>query len=229
MNKHRDIIYGERRKILDRADLKANILDMVHTEISAIVETYTSAPNSDDWDLEAIAMAMRAILPPSPCYAPPALQGLSREELLAVILDFADAAYEEKEEEITPDVMRQIERLLMLQVIDRLWVNHLTAVDDLRQGIGLRAYGQRDPLVEYRAEAYNMFQTLLAEIRHDVSHAIYHVTLQREPPRPPPQAMQTNREPVETAKEPVRAGTKIGRNDPCPCGSGKKYKKCHGR
>jgi preprotein translocase subunit SecA len=108
-------------------------------------------------------------------------------------------------------------------------VDHLTAIDDLRQGIGLRAYGQRDPLNEYKSEAYNMFQGLLAAIRHDVSHAIYHVTLQREPPRPPPKAMHTNREETDAGREPVKAGRRIGRNDPCPCGSGKKYKKCHGR
>ncbi|MHB8674842.1 MAG: SEC-C metal-binding domain-containing protein, partial [Candidatus Limnocylindrales bacterium] len=111
----------------------------------------------------------------------------------------------------------------------RLWVDHLTAIDDLREGIGLRAYGQRDPLVEYKSEAYNLFQGLLAAIRHDVVHAIYHVTLQREQPTPPPQNIQTNHQETEPMRDPVRAGRKVGRNDPCPCGSGKKYKRCHGR
>ncbi|HLZ07147.1 MAG TPA: SEC-C metal-binding domain-containing protein, partial [Chloroflexota bacterium] len=229
LNKQRDIIYAERHKILDNADLKTNILEMVHTEITSLAETYTSLPNAVDWDLEAIAMSMRAILPPSPVYAPPSLQGLSRDELFEVILDYADSSYDEKEEQIGSELMRQIERLLMLQVIDRLWVDHLTAIDDLRQGISLRAYGQRDPLVEYRSEAYNMFQGLLAAIRHEVSHAIYHVTIQREPPKPVAPAMHTNRDPVEATREPARVGQKIGRNDPCPCGSGKKYKRCHGR
>ncbi len=229
LNKHREIIYGERRKILDRADLKENILDMIRQELNELVDNYTSAPHAEDWDFEALAMSLRAILPPSPAYAPPALQGLSREEIRELVLDFAENAYEEKEAELTPEIMRQIERLLMLQVIDRLWVEHLTAIDDLRQGIGLRAYGQRDPLVEYKAEAYNMFQGLLATIRHDVTHAIYHVNLQREQPRPQPRNLQTNRQEADDQREPVRAGRKIGRNDPCPCGSGKKYKKCHGR
>ncbi len=229
LNKQRAIIYGERRKILDKADLRANILDMVRTEIQGIVETYTSTANAEDWDLEAIAMSLRAILPAAPAYAPPALQGLSRDEILDVILSFAESAYDEKEEQVSPEILRQIERLLMLQVIDRLWVDHLTAIDDLRQGIGLRAYGQRDPLVEYKSEAYNMFQGLLAAIRHDVSHAIYHVSLQREPPKAPVRAVQTNREEVEAPRDPARATRKIGRNDPCPCGSGKKYKRCHGR
>jgi preprotein translocase subunit SecA len=229
LNKQRETIYGERRKILEKEDLRDNVLGMVADEIDEIVETYTGAPNTEDWDLEAIAMSLRAILPPSPVYAPPALQGLSREELRQVVLDFAEEAYAQKEQEVGPEIMRQIERLLMLQVVDRLWVDHLTAIDDLRQGIGLRAYGQRDPLNEYKSEAYNMFQGLLAAIRHDVSHAIYHVALQREPPRPSPKAMHTNREESDAGREPVKAGRRIGRNDPCPCGSGKKYKKCHGR
>ncbi|HVC32888.1 MAG TPA: preprotein translocase subunit SecA [Chloroflexota bacterium] len=229
LNKHRQIIYGERHKILDKADLKDNVLDMIRQEINTPVDNFTSAPHPDDWDFEGLAMALRAILPPSAAYAPPALQGLSRDEVRNVVLDFADAAYDEKEQEVSSEIMRQIERLLMLQVIDRLWIDHLTVIDDLRQGIGLRAYGQRDPLVEYKSEAYNMFQGLLAAIRHDVTHSIYHVSLQREQPKPAPRAIQTNRQEVEDSRDPVRAGHKVGRNDPCPCGSGKKYKKCHGR
>ncbi len=231
LNKHREIIYGERRKILDKADLRENVQNMIHQEINDLIDAFTSAPQADDWDLEGLAMSLRAILPPSPAYAPPAMQGLSREEIRTLVLDFADAAYIQKEEELTSDVMRQVERLLMLQVIDRLWVDHLTAIDDLREGIGLRAYGQRDPLVEYKSEAYAMFQGLLAQIRHDVVHAIYHVALQREQPKPPPRALHTNQtnSAADDGREPVRAGRKVGRNDPCPCGSGKKYKKCHGR
>ncbi|HEX5416324.1 MAG TPA: preprotein translocase subunit SecA, partial [Chloroflexota bacterium] len=229
LNKQREIIYGERHKILEKADLKDNVLDMVFQEIDEIVDSYTGAPELEDWDLEAIAMSLRAILPPSPAYAPPALQGLTREEIRTLVEDFADAAYQQREEEMSSDAMRLLERLLMLQVIDRLWVEHLTAIDDLRQGIGLRAYGQRDPLAEYKTEAYNMFQGLLAAIRHEVSHAIYHVSLMPAEPAPPPPP-QTNREESDGAREPARnAAKKIGRNDPCPCGSGKKYKRCHGR
>jgi preprotein translocase subunit SecA len=231
LNKQREIIYGERRKILEKADLRDNVVEMIHQEIDEIVDAYTSAPSLEDWDLEAIAMSLRSILPPSPAYAPPSLQGLNREELRQVILDYADAAYEEKEAEIGLEQMRWVERMIMLQFIDRLWVDHLTAIDDLRQGVGLRAYGQQDPLVAYRKEAYDMFQSLLAQIRHDVTHSIYHVMAAPPPEEPKPQpqkVMQTNREAAEP-KEPVKVGRKVGRNDPCPCGSGKKYKKCHGR
>jgi len=229
LNKQREIIYGERRKILEKVNLQEIVLDMVRQEIGDIVDSFTSAPDIDDWDLESIAMSLRAILPAAPAYAPPALQGLTREEIKTLVEDFAASAYLQREEEMNPDGMRLLERLLMLQVIDRLWVEHLTAIDDLRQGIGLRAYGQRDPLAEYKTEAYNMFQGLLAAIRHDVAHAIYHVSLMREQPKPPP-PLQTNREDADAPKEPVRnLAKKIGRNDPCPCGSGKKYKRCHGR
>ena len=129
---------------------------------------------------------------------------------------------------ITPELMRQAERVVVLRIIDGLWVRHLTSLDDLRQGIGLRAYGQRDPLVEYKVEAANMFDELLRAIQHDVAHTIYHVTLaQQQPARTrAAQRATTNRGGEAT---PVKAGRKIGRNDPCYCGSGKKYKFCHGR
>jgi preprotein translocase subunit SecA len=125
--------------------------------------------------------------------------------------------------------MRQAERAVVLRIIDGLWVRHLTALDDLRHGIGLRAYGQRDPLVEYKVEAARMFDELQRAIQHDISHTIYHVTVSREPVRPRPQIMATNRE----SAQPVRAGRKssrkVGRNEICPfCDSGKKYKLCCG-
>jgi preprotein translocase subunit SecA len=125
--------------------------------------------------------------------------------------------------------MRFAERFVMLNVIDRLWIQHLTALDELREGIGLRAYGQRDPLVEYKSEAFKMFQSLEASIQSEVAATIFRLTLRRpeaEPARP--RAVRTNRDGEAPSKAPVRAARKVGRNDPCPCGSGKKYKKCHG-
>ena len=139
----------------------------------------------------------------------------------------AEDAYDDKAEKLGEEDLRRLERWVLLRIIDSWWIQHLTAIDDLREGIGLRAYGQRDPLVEYKVEAANMFEGLLASIRHDVARMIFHLTIVREQPRPA-QQMITNRE-DEDARQPVRAGQKVGRNDPCPCGSGKKYKKCHGR
>jgi preprotein translocase subunit SecA len=154
------------------------------------------------------------------------------------------------------EAMRLLERLLLLQTIDRLWVEHLTAMDEMRQGIGLQAYGQQDPLVAYKREAHDMWEQLLGNIRHTLTHAIYHVSLQQTPvPTPPPAAVRTNEDAVAlpvgaaaagasaAARQQLQenrggqvavpaqknaAGQKIGRNDPCYCGSGKKYKRCHG-
>ena len=174
-----------------------------------------------------VIVAFAAMVPHAGGLTGEDLRGRSREEVLGRLLEAAERAYDAKEAELGPEDMRRVERFVLLRIIDALWVQHLTAIDDLREGIGLRAYGQRDPLVEYKVEAANMFEGLLASIRHDVTHTIYHVTVMREQPRPV-QRMTTNRE-EETVRQPVRAGRKVGRNDPCPCGSGKKYKKCCGR
>jgi preprotein translocase subunit SecA len=159
---------------------------------------------------------------------PQDLDGLPPDQIEAIIRGAAEEAYDAKEEQLGAEDMRRIERFVLLRIIDSLWIQHLTGIDDLREGIGLRAYGQRDPLVEYKVEAANMFEGLLGTIQHDVTHTIYHVTIVREQQPRPVQQMTTNRE-DEDARQPVRAGRKVGRNDPCPCGSGKKYKKCCGR
>ncbi|MBM2809603.1 MAG: preprotein translocase, SecA subunit [Chloroflexi bacterium] len=147
-------------------------------------------------------------------------------ELMEFLKSYCEDAFDEKERDLGPELMRMAERQVVIPVIDSLWVRHLTALDDLRQGIGLRAYGQRDPLVEYKVEAATMFDELLRAIQHDVAHLIYRVRLAQERPRPRAQQMATNR---GGSGQPAKVGRKIGRNDPCFCGSGKKYKLCHGR
>jgi len=152
------------------------------------------------------------------------LAKMEADGIEAQLLDLAERLYEEKERQLGSEMMRQLERLVMLRAVDTLWIRHLTALDELREGIGLRAYGQQDPLVEYKRESHEMFQGLMAAIQHDIVHSIYYVTVVREPqPRP----MREMRADVERARarQPV-AGRKVGRNDPCPCGSGKKYKHC---
>ncbi|PIU54753.1 MAG: preprotein translocase subunit SecA, partial [Chloroflexi bacterium CG07_land_8_20_14_0_80_51_10] len=139
-----------------------------------------------------------------------------RGEIEEKLLDHANSLYEEREQEIEPENMRILERLVMLRAIDSRWVEHLTALEDMRQGIGLQAYAQRDPLIAYKKEAHDMFQQLQAGIQHDIVHTIYRVGLVKETP-------------LERRKEAVGVGKKVGRNDPCPCGSGKKYKKCCGK
>lgn len=176
------------------------------------------------------------------------VRGMTRDEVTEMLGQHAQAVYAAREQELGEESMRILERLVMLRTIDTLWVEHLTAMEDMRQGIGLRAYGQSDPLVAYKREAYEMFQLLSSNIRHNVARTIFRVNLVRESV-PSPQAMvrsvQINREaaaapaplrPASAVREPVGAAArtgglttrKLGRNDPCWCGSGKKYKRCHG-
>jgi preprotein translocase subunit SecA len=230
MNKHREVIYGERKKILSRESLKDNVLDTVHAEIAELVETYTQSSDQDEWDLESLAQSLKMFLPVPPDFGSDDLEGFSKDELRERLQLLADQLYDAKEEALGLQDMRKLERMVMLNVINRLWVQHLTALDELREGIGLRAYGQRDPLVEYRSEAYSMFNGLQAGIQHEVAQSIFHLTIQRAPVAPKPQQIHTNRDDESLPPAQARAkSTKVGRNDACPCGSGKKYKKCCGR
>ncbi|MHB1005629.1 MAG: preprotein translocase subunit SecA [Chloroflexota bacterium] len=230
MNKQREVIYAQRRRILSDESVKPVLMEMIDEEIGSLVAAHATGEYGEEWDTEALLLSLNTIFPVDEDVTAAWLKTLSREELNNAVLDMAHDVYEAKEHELGEDMMRRLERLVMLHVIDRLWVDHLTAVDDMREGIGLRAYGQRDPLVEYKSEAYRMFQELMAGMKTDIVHMIYHASFQREAPRPvAAQPVTTNRAEESPAPEPARVGRKVGRNDPCPCGSGKKYKKCHGR
>ncbi len=227
MNKQREVIYGERSKILSTEDLRPIIMEMVQKQMSELMEAHLAGEHSEDWDLDGLLNALRPILPLPADLTEDRLGQLSKEEIKDGLFDLAEQVYDGLEQQLGPEMMHRAERWVVLSVIDNLWVQHLTSIDDLREGIGLRAYGQRDPLVEYKAEAYNMFQGLLEAIQQDVVHRIFHVRVVVEEPKPV-QNVITNRE-EEGGSQPVKVGKKIGRNDPCPCGSGKKYKKCHGK
>jgi preprotein translocase subunit SecA len=175
---------------------------------------------------------MNALLPPvdgKPRVTEVDLEGLARDDLVEVLEELADEAYVEVEERFGSDTMRQVERHILLNVIDRLWVEHLTGMDELREGVGLQAYGQRDPLVVYKTEGYKMFGRLLENIRHDVVHTMYRVqpAVADQPVRTRlSEQTQTN---LGEGSDSTKRVKKVGVNDPCPCGSGKKYKHCHGR
>ncbi|MCH8949607.1 MAG: SEC-C domain-containing protein [Chloroflexi bacterium] len=204
----------------------------------------------DQWDLETLLADIGAVVKLPSDINVRTLEELSHDEVLERLRTHAEEAYENREVEIGPEAMRTLERLLMLRTIDGLWVEHLTAMDEMRQGIGLRAYAQTDPLVAYKREAHDMWGQLLANIRHQVTHSIYHVELsqpERRQDQPAPMTAE-NRGGAVPVGAGVQAGSanapaggqqtvvagrtgkarKIGRNQPCPCGSGKKYKKCHG-
>jgi len=218
------LIYDQRRWILTSPALKDTILGMVEDELRAAVALYT-AGDPIEWELDKLLAMVRTVLPLDP-KSLPAWQGLSVQHIDQQLLSAAQQIYEAKEQQMGSDMMRQLERMLMLKVVDDLWVRHLTALDELREGIGLRAFAQRDPLIEYKREAFDMFDELKAAIAHDVSHRIFFVQLQREPVRREMHAYRPGAEGQRSASGHSRSGEKVGRNDPCPCGSGKKYKNC---
>lgn len=218
VNKHREVIYAERRKILSGADLKANIISMVQDEIQGLVARRLSNVSYEQEEkqsnLSGLLEDVSIIFPLPPQFRSDGFSELSAQQITEKLTDYAIELYNQREQELGPANMRIAERLVMLRVIDRLWMDHLTEMEHLRQGIGLRAVGQEQPLVVYKREGHASFEALLAGIQHDVAHRIYHVGIAKEAPK---------------KKEAVMAGKKVGRNDPCPCGSGKKYKHCCGK
>lgn len=223
INQQRELIYGERKKILSSADLKANILSMVGEEIQGIVAAHIG----DEPDSEGLIADVSTIFPLPPAVNASALSQLKPKQREDKLIELAQALYEQREKELGSDNMRVLERLVMLRTLDNLWVEHLTMMENMRQEVGPYAMGrQSDPLVIYKNEGYKQFQVLLSTIQHDVTHTIYHF-VKREAPQPAPVAAQ-----VGTGGKKQRlniSGKKIGRNAPCPCGSGKKYKHCCGR
>ena len=241
------MIYTERTKVLEGLDMRSNIFGMVEEELAELIKGHLPPRHEEAWDRELLLEDLLAIYPVSEETKGLIENSHSAEEIEAAVLDDAEEAYDRREEEITPDNMRLLERLLLLQTIDRLWVEHLTAMDEMRQGIGLQAYGNQDPLVSYKREAHDMWQQLLGNIRDTIARAIYHVNLSQTPvqqqapasaPTPArvpvgvgtgtPQNLRENRSEEAAVPAARQNGRKIGRNDPCYCGSGKKYKRCHG-
>jgi preprotein translocase subunit SecA len=249
INTQRGIVYTERHKILSDADLKANIFSMVEEEIRGIVSVHTGG-NGDDQELKTMVAELGTIMPLPKDLNIQTLAEMPAEEIGDRLVKNAHGLYEQLEKSVGMDNIRMLERLVMLRVIDNLWVEHLTSMEYIRQGVGLQAVAQRDPLAVYKTEGHALFESLMASIRHDVVHTIFHVNIQRQPAQKQG-VQQTSRPAVqsitkqtaspmakvaaasrgnEDVKQSVKvAGKKVGRNDPCPCGSGKKYKHCCGK
>ncbi len=240
MNKQREVIYAERRKILEGRDVKEEALDWVSDVVEGTVSQYVSNEIfPEEWDLDGLVTALSSVYPTTVSKAQ--LDELtSAEEIQELVLADALQAYEAKEEELGVDpesgtkILRELERMVLLSLIDNQWREHLYEMDYLQEGIGLRAYGQRDPLVEYQREAYAAFEEMLRSIRDEFVRYVYRVELIRhdEPARPRPQRVHASHGDQTTAGPGAGAAVtvedKVPRNAPCPCGSGKKYKKCHG-
>lgn len=229
LRQQREVIYKERGDVLEAENMREVVESMIRESIENIVNVHTSG-NEEDWNLKAIEDYIQANLLDEGEITASDLQGKSPEEMVEFIFDSCMKRYDEKEEEMTPERMREFEKVILLRSIDTKWMDHIDAMDQLRQGIHLRAYGQTDPLREYEQEGFTMFEEMIASIREDVTKyamkAQIRSNLEREEVAKG-QAVNPKEE-GQQKKQPIRKKTNIGRNDPCPCGSGKKYKNCHG-
>ena len=255
MNKQREIIYKKRQSILDGDDMKDYVLEIIKGSVGSIVDLYIDPQAySEQWNLEELGSFLKSVFVADLLKAPGVGQKLSdprlrHAELKELLAEQAVYAYQEREKELSPEILRKLEKLVMLNVIDSRWRENLLEMDYLKEGIGLRAYGQRDPLVEYKHEAFNLFKDLMEEIKVDTVKLLFNAKVVVKGPdeqnRGYAGALPEKEMAVKDIKtsgpseiiagdgskaskpEPVRL-SKIGRNDPCPCGSGKKYKKCCG-
>lgn len=230
MNEQREIIYAERRRVLDGESMR----DAIYKMITDIVENSVSMcisddGNSDDWDLAELHQVLGSIIPVKQLNHG-MVKGMKKNELLHMLKEEAVKLYESKEAEFpNAEAIREIERVILLKVIDRKWMTHIDDMDQLRQGVGLAAYGQKDPIVEYKMSAYEMFDAMTENIKEDTVRLLFSVRVEQKVEREQvAQVTSTNKD--ESVKGPMkRENAKIYPNDPCPCGSGKKYKNCCGR
>jgi preprotein translocase subunit SecA len=272
MNKHRDVIYRRRNAILEMTpeEVHKSVLELVEAEIEQVVSFHTSSEETAEWDLKAICSTLETIFPFDTKACLIALENVNKQvgdklgdakgrtTIIEYFVKQAHAAYENMTKQIdNPDVLVRVERGFTLRAIDTLWIEHLDQMSFLRDAIGLRGYGQRDPLVEYKRESYQMFQELLANIQKQVVYNIYKLRdakviadrqveqvqkmqytapekeMQKQVQQPQPHkhthTHPKKAEPYVKQEQLNTDGTKVGRNDLCPCGSGKKYKHCHGK
>jgi preprotein translocase subunit SecA len=234
MNKQREVIYAQRRKVLNGESLKDSFVKMIDGVIDGIIATYChESPHPDYWDWEGmISYAENLFMPKGSLnLAKDQMESFDKQDLKELMQKHALEAYEAKENDFGSELMRELERVVLLRVVDEKWMDNIDAMDQLRHGIGMRAYGQRDPVVEYKFEGFEMFEEMIKNIQQDSVKLLLRARIDKE--------HQPQREKVaqplaashgeDAPKKPVsRSNDKVGRNDLCPCGSGKKYKKCHG-
>jgi preprotein translocase subunit SecA len=228
MNKQREVIYGERRKVLEGEDLRDHIQGMTASLVESNVEMYTrQSKYPEEWDLAGLENYLINLFQVKKGFLSfDNIENLTKESLIEKILEMVEDKYKAKEKEFGEDNFRELERVVLLQIVDSKWMDHIDAMDQLRQGIGLRAYGQVDPVRAYQMEGFDMFDEMTHSIWEDTVKFLYQVEN--------PEKVQRKRvaEPISTNAEetskPLVKDKKVGRNDPCPCGSGKKYKKCCG-
>ena len=236
MNRQREIIYSQRDKVLNGESVRDSIVNMIKESIAETVKTYTANDEThDDWNLDGLRDYYRGWLAGDDDfqYDAQGLEDLERQDLVDTLTDRAMSIYDKKEAQYGGEIMRELERVILLKTVDRYWMDHIDNMDELRRGIHLRAYGQKDPVVMYRVEGFDMFDQMINAIREDTSRLMLTVQIrtQEEPKREqiakPTSTSSDGTDKARTVRK--TASQKVGRNDPCPCGSGKKYKKCCGR
>jgi preprotein translocase subunit SecA len=239
INTHREVIYGERRKVLQGADLRSNILTMFEREVDILFGIYMTDRELEEPNVDGLLGELRTWLTLPSALQLDSLEQIPIDEIRDTVVRHARDQYDLQETAIGSQEMRQVERLIMLRTIDAHWLVHLTAMENLRQGVGLHAYGQRDPLVVYRTQAHEKFQEIMANIQHDVVRMVFSATMNmdgrtssggRSLPRSARGQLGSTVpiKKVQYRQTAESSNRKVGRNDPCPCGSGRKYKRCHG-
>ena len=236
MNQQREVIYGQRRTVLTSENLKDNVLQMIHEIIDDEMDLYANEKlYPEEWNIADLIEDAEKVYAVQGKLQQGELESMSRDELKEMLYDMADENYKAREQMFGEENMRELEKIIMLKVVDNKWMEHLDEMDMLREGIGLRAYGQKNPIVEYRTEAYDMFQAMINNVKEEVAKLMYRVNIVQEQQSQLEDHLQTatashgGDETEETKKKPVVNKETVGRNDPCPCGSGKKYKNCCGR
>jgi preprotein translocase subunit SecA len=234
VNEQRNRIYDQRRRILTEPSMKSSVESMIEEEVLELVASFTSGQYDEEWKLDELVQALGGVIQLPEEFSAAQWEGLKKEEIEDQAVALALASYAAKEEALGEELMRRAEKQILLWAVDSRWVRHLTDLDRLREGIGLQAFAQVDPLVAYKREAFSMYSELMNDIRSDVVKAVLTIQVQRQqtaPVEPTPIArnIRTNRDGGNGATQQTvrRAGPELGRNDPCWCGSGKKYKNCH--
>ena len=230
-NEQREIIYKERRRVLDGENMRDAIYKMITDTVEHAVDmVFSDDVDQEEWDMNEINSVLRPIIPLKPITRED-IKGMRKNQVKQKLKEEAVKLYEEKEAEFPEaEQLRELERVILLKVIDQKWMDHIDDMDQLRQGIGLQAYGQRDPKVEYKLQAYEMFDSMIAAIQETTLRLLYHVRLEQKVEREQvAQVTGTNKDESGPRKPVQKTEKKIYPNDPCPCGSGKKYKQCCGR
>ncbi|MBY0758391.1 preprotein translocase subunit SecA [Sellimonas caecigallum] len=232
MNEQREIIYEERRKVLDGESMRDSVYHMITEYVEDAVDRHASSEQAyDEWDLAGLDVELHETIPALPAVTEETVKNMEQKELKHMLKERAVKAYEEKEAEFPEaEHLREVERVVLLRAIDAKWMDHIDDMDQLRQGIGLQAYGQRDPLVEYKMLGYNMFGEMTKAIETDTIRILFHIKIEQKVEREQVvQVTGTNKDDTSVRAPKTRTEKKVYPNDPCPCGSGLKYKQCCGR